>query len=114
MSQGAIGWRQIFNGKISRHWLEHQGNTKTLSVKVRMDCIWGVSIVETCLCMLIELWDIWNEEVHDKDKATKQQKRKAKAAISVQALHKLRNQARPTDSLLKYKVAEYIIRSMSY
>ena len=28
-SLGAIGWRQIFNGRISRHWLEHQGNTKT-------------------------------------------------------------------------------------
>ena len=22
-SQGAIGWRQIFNGKISKLWLEH-------------------------------------------------------------------------------------------
>ena len=25
-SQGEIGWRQIFNQKISSHWLEHQGN----------------------------------------------------------------------------------------
>ena len=36
-SQGAIGWRQVFNGKISWHWLEHQRNTKELSGKVRMD-----------------------------------------------------------------------------
>ena len=28
-SQGAKGGRQLYNGKISRHWLEHQGNTKT-------------------------------------------------------------------------------------
>ena len=28
-SQGAIGWRQIFNGKLSRQWLEHQGHTRT-------------------------------------------------------------------------------------
>ena len=27
-SQGAIGWRQVFNGRISKLWLEHQGNTK--------------------------------------------------------------------------------------
>ena len=47
-SQGTIGWRQIFNGRISRHWLEHQGNTKTLSGKVQMDYIWGALIVETC------------------------------------------------------------------
>ena len=33
---------------------------------------------------------IRNEEVHGKEEATKQQKRKAKAAISVQALHDLK------------------------
>ena len=32
-SQGAIGWGQISNGRISRHWLKHQGNTKTSSGK---------------------------------------------------------------------------------
>ena len=40
-SQGAIGWRQIFNGQISRHWLTHQGTTKTSAGRVRMDYIWG-------------------------------------------------------------------------
>ena len=48
-SQGGKGWRQIFNGRISRHWLKHQGNTKTSSGKVQMYYIWGASIVETCL-----------------------------------------------------------------
>ena len=56
LSQGVTGWRQIFNGKISQHWLEHQGNTKTSSGKVRMNYIWGASIVEICLHMMIELW----------------------------------------------------------
>ena len=48
-SQGAIGWKQVFNGRILTLWLEHQGNTKTSSGQVRMDYIWGASIVETCL-----------------------------------------------------------------
>ena len=48
-----------------------------------MDYIWGASIVETCLQMMVDLWEIRNKEVHGKDKAMKQQKRKAKAAISV-------------------------------
>ena len=82
-SQGAIGWRQIFNGRISKLWLENQGNTKTSSGKVRMDYIWGVLIVETCLQMMIDLWMMRNEEVHVKEEATKQQKRKDKAAINV-------------------------------
>ena len=33
--------------------------------------------------MMIELWEIRNEEVHGKEEAVKQQKRKAKAVISV-------------------------------
>ena len=62
-SQGAIGWRQIFNGKISCHWLELQGNVKTKTGRVRMDYIWGASIVETCLRMMIDLWEMRNEDV---------------------------------------------------
>ena len=94
-SQGAIGWRQVFNGRISKLLLEHQGNTKTSSGKVRMDYIWGASIVETCLQMMVDLWEMRNEEVHGKEETTNQQKRKEKAAITVRALHKLDEQARP-------------------
>ena len=54
-SQGAMGWRQVFNGRISKLWLEHQGNTKISSGKVRMDYIWGASVVETCLRMMVDL-----------------------------------------------------------
>ena len=88
-SQVAIGWIQFFNQKIYQHWLEHQGNTKILSGKVQMDYIWGASIEETCLRMVTELWEIRNEEVRGRDKASKQQKRKAKVTISIQALHNL-------------------------
>ena len=110
-SQGAIGWRQIFNGRISMQWLEHQGNIKTSSGKVRMDYIWGASIVETCLRMMIDLWEMRNEEVHGKEEATKQQKRKDKAAITVRTLHKLEEQARPSDSFLFYSDVEAEIKN---
>ena len=105
-SQEAIRWSQIFNEKISRHWLEHQGNTKTSSGRVRMDYIWGAAIVETCLRMMIELLKIRNEEIHDKEETTKQQKRKAKAAVSVQALHNLQEYAHSSDSFLFYPDVE--------
>ena len=105
-SQGVIAWRQIFNAKISRHWLKHQGNTKKSSGRVRMDYIWGASIVETCLRMRIDLWKMRKEEVYGKEEVTKQQKRKAKAAISVRDLHKLHEIARPSDSILFYQNVE--------
>ena len=60
--------------------------------------------------MMIELWKIRNKEVHGKDKATKQQKRKAKAAISVRALQDLQEQAHPSDSFLFYPDVEEEIK----
>jgi len=37
--------------------------------------------------MMVDLWEMRNEDVHGKEEVTKQQKRKAKVAISVRALH---------------------------
>ena len=105
-SQGAIGWQQIFNGRISRHWLTHQGNTKTSAGRVRMDYIWGAPIVETCLRMMIDLWKMRKEEVYGKEEVIEQQKRKEKVAISVRDLHKLQEIARPNDSVLFYQNVE--------
>ena len=67
-----------------------------------MDYIRGASIVETCLRMMIDLWEMRNEDVHGKEEVTKQQKRKAKAAISVRSLYKLGEISRPSDSMLFY------------
>ena len=108
-SQEAIGWRQVFNGRISKVWMEHQGNTKLASGRVRRDYIWGASIVETCLRMMIELWEMRNEEVHGKEAAAIEQKRKERAAITVRELHNLEEQARPSDSKLFYQDVEATI-----
>ena len=109
-SQRAIGWRQVFNGQISKLWLKHQGNTKRSSGQVRMEYIWGASIVETCLCMMIELWELRNKEVHGKEAASLEQKRKERAAITVRELHKLEEQSRPSDSILFYQDVDTTIK----
>ena len=59
---------------------------------------------------MIDLWEMRNEEVHGKEEATKQQKRKDKAAITIRALHKLEEQARPSDSILFYSDVEEAIK----
>ena len=43
-SQGAIGWRQVFNGRISKLWLEHQGNTKINVIRTSLDGLYMGSI----------------------------------------------------------------------
>ena len=50
--------------------------------------------------MMIDLWELRNEEVHRKEEAIKQKKRKDKAAISQRALHDLEKIARPSGSFL--------------
>jgi len=59
--------------------------------------------------MMIDLLETRNEEVYRKEEATKQQKRKDKAVITVQVLHKLEGQARPNDSNLLYSDVEEAI-----
>ena len=71
-----------------------------------MDYIWRAPTVETCLPMMIDLWELRNKEVHGKDEVRKQQKRKANAATSMQALHDLQKIARPSDSFLFYENVE--------
>ena len=74
-----------------------------------MDYIWGASIVETCLRMMIDLWELRNDEVHGKEATIVEQKRKEKAVTTVRALHKLEEQARPSDSILFYQDVEATI-----
>ena len=56
--------------------------------------------------MIIDLWEIRNEEVCGKEEAAKQQKRKAKTTIRVQELHQLQDQAEPSNVFLFYQDVE--------
>ena len=67
-----------------------------------MGYIWEANIVETCLRMIIDFWEMRKEEVNGKEEITKQQIRKEKAATRVRELHKLQEIARPSDAKLFY------------
>ena len=60
---------------------------------------------------MIDIWEVRNEEVHDKEEALKQQKRKAKAAVSARTLHQLQDQSQPSDTFLFYWDAEEEIKN---
>ena len=77
-----------------------------------MDYIWGASIVETCLQMMIDLWELRNDKVHGKEVATMEQKRKERAVITVRELHNLEEQARPSDSNLFYQDVDETIEKV--
>ena len=112
-TQNEIGWRQLFNGKLAISWLTLQGRATTSTGKIREEYIWGASIVEVFLKMMIELWELRNEEVHGKEENEQQQKRKERAAILVRALHTKRDLARPSDSFLFFSDLDAEIESSS-
>ena len=74
-----------------------------------MNYIWGASIVETCLRMMLELWELRNDEIHGKEEAAIEHKRKERVAMTVRQLHKLEEHARPSDSNLFYQDMEATI-----
>ena len=61
--------------------------------------------------MMIDLWEISNEEVHGKEEVVNQQKRKHKVTISVQALHQLQDQTLPSNAFLFYQDTETNIKN---
>ena len=56
--------------------------------------------------LVIDLWEMRKEEIYGKEKVTKQQKRKEKAAVSVRELHNLQEIARPSNAKLFYEDVE--------
>jgi hypothetical protein len=111
-SQDHIGWRQVFSGKLSQHWLQLQGDVTLNDGKVRNDYIWGASIVEILLGKIIELWKIRNDEVHGKTKELQEKRRKYRLVDKVKHLNKQKNNARPADmGLFHENIDRYIEES---
>ena len=59
---------------------------------------------------MIDLWEMRNDKVHGKEAAIIEQKRKEKVAITVRVLHKLEEQARPSNSNLFYQDVKETIK----
>ena len=73
-SQGGIGWRQIFNGKNITTLARTPRRHNNYKGKSLMEYVWGASIVEICLQMMMELWGMRNEEIHSKKRSSKKSK----------------------------------------
>jgi hypothetical protein len=73
-SQNAIGWRQLFNGKWSKHWARIQGTHVGESQDHETSIIgdkWNVAIIQTIWIQWRDLWTTRNETVHGHDVQTR-------------------------------------------
>ena len=108
-TQDHIGWRHVFSGKISQHWLKLQGDVQLEDGKVRNDYIWGASILEVILGKTIALWKLRNEEVHGATEEIQETRRKHRLIDKVKQLNDNKDKARPADmGLFHADVDQYI------
>jgi hypothetical protein len=108
-SQERIGWRHIFSGKLSQHWLRLQGDVHLEDGKVRNDYLWGASIIEVILLKFMELWELRNDEVHGKTEEVQEHRRKFRLSGKVRELDKFKQDARPADMGLFHDNVELYI-----
>jgi len=111
-SQEHIGWRHVFSGKLSQHWLRLQGDVQLEDGKVRNDYIWGASIVEVLLGKIIALWKLRNDEVHGITEEIQETRRKQRLVDKVRQLNENKYKSRPADmGLFHANVNQYIEES---
>ena len=99
-AQNKIGWRNFFAGKISQHWLNLHDSFSNNKSKHSQSYVWGASIVETTLRLMIDLWNLRNEEVHGKTVNEREQKRKHRLLKKIDECFAKITEMRPSDRCL--------------
>jgi hypothetical protein len=101
--QTAIGWRQIFQGRMTSEWARLQDNhlrdIKALS-NFKSGTLWTTTIITTTWKSFFTMWEARNAVVHGADTSTRQQARRDHAAISLRHLHTKQDDVLATDRKL--------------
>jgi hypothetical protein len=98
--QDALGWRQLFQGRMTREWArlqdQHlvQQSAKTYSSS---GLLWTTSILTTIWREYFIMWDLRNKVVHGEDSKTRQIACRRQLAIKLRHLHTQRDQTLHTD-----------------
>jgi hypothetical protein len=98
--QSQIGWRQLFNGRISTEWSRLQDehlNQQGLRSKKNSGLLWVTH-------MLTSIWDEWNivwtirnEVIHGHDQASRQQIQRTEVETEIRAIYDKRHLLLPAD-----------------
>ena len=102
-SQYAIGWDNFFRGKFSQEWLvlfDEKNPNLNNNNRYTRQYIWGANIIENILQHVIELWEIWNGQVHGRTSKEREQKRKSRHIQELKKLFEKKNDVRPADIVL--------------
>jgi hypothetical protein len=100
LDQTAMGWWQIFQGRMCREWARlqnqhlHQQNAANNSTS---GLLWTTSIITTVWKEYFAMWEVRNDAVHGSDSETRQIARRRKLKVELHHLHNKRNLVLHTD-----------------
>ena len=98
--QGKIGWRQLFNGRLSNEWARLQDNHLHITNQHQGKedgNLWSVSISCKIWSSWYEIWEIRNKDVHGHDEIAQNQIMRRSALLHLQEIYDMRDQMLPCD-----------------
>jgi hypothetical protein len=93
--QNDIGWRQLFNGRISNEWQRLQNEhlrrhgIKTITLTGQS---WSTTVIVTIWKEFFALWEQRNNLVHGTDKSSHDLAKRSKAIAQIKHLHTQQNE----------------------
>ena len=101
VAQSRIGWRQVFNGRFSTEWSDHQDAhyyrmRATIPLKNKSGLTWQVGLINLIWDKWHELWKIRNADVHGKDLVGKAAAEKREVTRKLKAIYALKNHVEPS------------------
>jgi hypothetical protein len=88
--QNTLGWRQIFQGRLTKEWARLQ-DSHLREIKAHSNSktgtLWTSNIITTVWKTFFTMWEARNAVVHGADSSTRHKKRRDHAAIALRHLH---------------------------
>lgn len=98
--QSAIGWRQLFNGRMSSEWARIQDDylhRQKLQSKTSTGLLWTTRIITILWKQFDAVWEMRNLVIHGHDQSTQANIKRAKAQNRVRRIYLQRQNMLPRD-----------------
>ena len=86
-AQSAIGWRELFKGRLSNQWAHHQQEYLGSYDRMKNGHTWSIKVAQTILEGWLELWQSRNLDRHGRDSQSKAQLDKDQAVRELEMLY---------------------------
>ena len=98
--QTAIGWRQMFNGRLSAEWANLQDDhlhANKLASKTRSGTLWTTNIITAIWAQFEVIWKLRNEVIHGHDSHSRGLIRRQTAEFQLKSIYDRRAEYLPRD-----------------